>query len=99
MLNLCDFLMSPLYPDVEAFSSMIQKLWTTNVFLKCLAMHALLAYLCIYVCALLSLCVFVYRTAAHFKPLRRLLRVENSDTDVRSNMERRLKTHPDIISL
>lgn len=64
--------MSPLYPDVEAFSSMIQKLWTTNVFLKCLAMRALLAYLCIYVCALLSPCVFVYRAAAQFKPLRRL---------------------------
>lgn len=37
------------------------------------------------------MCVFVYRTPAQFKPLHRLLRVENSDTDVRSLMERRLK--------
>lgn len=38
-----------------------------------------------------SRCLFVYRTAAHFKPLQQLLRVENSDTDVRSNVERRLQ--------
>lgn len=54
-------------------------------------MHAPLAYLCIYVGALLLLCVFVYCTPAQFKPLHRLLRVENPDTDVRSYMERRLK--------
>lgn len=52
---------------VEAFHPKAL-LWTTNVFLKCLAMRSLLAYLCIYVCALLLPCVFVYGAPAQFKP-------------------------------
>ncbi len=60
-----------------------------------LAMRALLAYLCIYVCALLSLCEFVYGTPAQFKPLR----VEKLRHRCAWLHGKETQTHPDIISL
>lgn len=65
-------------------------IWTTNVFPKCLVMRAPLAYLGIYICTLLLLHVCISYTA-QFEPLRWLLWLQNSDTDVCGCMGRRLK--------